>query len=134
MAQIKKKAPAGTSNNSTQPGTVPDGPPLDRQAEETNPQIEDVTTEAGLHGGPAEEDEATEALQTQSAELTEAALQLKVLQKKREIIEAQLATKKRALDQANKLAEARRKLAEMEAEVEHLQRAYQDMPGGSTQQ
>ena len=39
-------------------------------------------------------------------------------------IEAQLATKKRALDQANKLAKARRRLAEMEAEVESLQRAY----------
>ena len=87
MAQPKKKAPAGTSGN-TQTGTLPDGPPLNRQTEETNPQIEDVTTEAGLHGGPAEEDEATEALQTQSAELTEAALQLKALQKRKEIIEA----------------------------------------------
>ena len=46
-------------------------------------------------------------------------------------IEAQLATKKRALDQANKLAEARRKLAEMEAEVENLQKTYQEMPEGS---
>ena len=77
MAQIKKKAPAGTSNNSTQPSTIPDGLPLNRQAEETNPLIEDVTTKAGLHGGPVEDDEATEALQTQSAELTEIALQLK---------------------------------------------------------
>ena len=49
-------------------------------------------------------------------------------------IEAQLATKKRAMDQANKLAEARRKLVEMEAEVENLQRAYQEMPEGSVQQ
>ena len=37
---------------------------------------------------------------------------------KKKNIEAQLATKKRALDQANKLAEAKRRLAEMEAEVE----------------
>ena len=73
-------------------------------------------------------------MQAQSAELTEAALQLKALQMKKGIIEAQLATKKRALDQENKLAEARRKLAEMEMEVENLQRAYQDMPGDSTQQ
>jgi hypothetical protein len=97
MAQPKKKAPAGNSNNSTQPGTLPDGPPLNRQTEETNPQIEDVTTEDGLHEGLVEEAETTEALQTQSAELTEAALQLKALQKRKEIIEAQLATKKRAL-------------------------------------
>ena len=115
MAQAKKKAPAGTSNNSTQPGVVPDGPPLNGQAEENNPQIEDVTTEADLHEGPVEDDEATEALQTQSAELTEATLQLKALQMKKQTIEAQLATKKRAIDQANKLVEARRKLAEMEA-------------------
>jgi len=87
----------------------------DRQAEETNPLIEDVTTKASLHGGPVEDDEATEALQTQSAELTEATLQLKALQMNKEIIETQLATKKRALDQANKLAQARRKLVEMEA-------------------
>ena len=53
---------------------------------------------------------------------------------KKRNIEAQLATKKRALDQANKLAEARRKLAEMETEVENLQRAYQEMPEGSLQQ
>src|SRR6185369_15313132 len=32
------------------------------------------------------------------------------------------------------LAEARHKLAEMEAEVENLQRAYQEMPEGSVQQ
>jgi len=49
-------------------------------------------------------------------------------------IEAQLATKKRALDQANKLAEVRRKLAEMEAEVENLQRTYQEISEGSAQQ
>ena len=53
---------------------------------------------------------------------------------KKRNIEAQVATKKRALDQANKLAEARRKLAEMEAEVENLQRAYQELPEGSLQQ
>ena len=53
---------------------------------------------------------------------------------KKRNIEVQLATKKRALDQANKLAEVRRKLAEMEAEVENLQRAYQEMPEDSLQQ
>ena len=53
---------------------------------------------------------------------------------KKRNIEAQLANKKRALDQANKLAEARRRLAELEAEVESLQRAYQEMPEGSSQQ
>ena len=52
---------------------------------------------------------------------------------KKKNIEAQLATKKRALDQANKLAEARRKLAEIEVEVENLQRTYQEMPEGSAQ-
>ena len=53
---------------------------------------------------------------------------------KKRNIEAQLATKKRALDQANKLAETRHKLAEMEAKVENLHRAYQKMPEGSANQ
>ena len=88
MAPQKKKAPAGTSNNSTQPGTVPDGSPLNGQAEETNLQSEDITTETSLPEGLVEEIEAIEALQTQSAELTEVAIKLKALQKKKEIIEA----------------------------------------------
>ena len=87
-----------------------------------------------LHGDPVEDGEDTEAQQTQSVELTEAALQLNALEMKKRNIEAQLTTKKRALDQANRLAEARRKLAEMEAEVENLQRAYQEMPEDSAQQ
>ena len=74
MAPAKKKAPAGTASNSTWPGPVPDGSPPSRQAEEANPQIEDIATEAGLHGDPVEDGEDTEAQQTQSAELTEAAL------------------------------------------------------------
>jgi len=52
---------------------------------------------------------------------------------KKRNIEAQLATKKRALGQANKLAEARRKLAEMEMKVENLQRRYQKIPKCSLQ-
>ena len=74
MAPAKKKAPVGTASNSTQPGHVPDGSPPNGQAEEANPQIEDITTEAGLHGDPVEDSEDTEAHQTQSAELTEEAL------------------------------------------------------------
>ena len=130
MAPAKRKAPDGTTSNTTEPSHVPDGP----QHKEANPRMEDITTEAILHGDPVEDTENTEAHQTQSAELIEAALKLKALEMKKRNIEAQLATKKRALDQANKLAEARRKLAEMEAEVENLQRAYQEMPEGSAQQ
>ena len=122
MAPAKKKASAGTTSNSTE------------QHEEANPQIEDITNEAVLHGDPVDDTENTEAHQIQSAELTETALKLKDLEMKKRNIEAQLATKKRALDQANKLAEARCKLAEMEAEVENLLRAYQEMPEGSLQQ
>ena len=103
MAPAKRKTPAGTTSNSTQPGPVLDDSPP--QHEEANSRIEDITTEAH---------------QTQSAELTEAALQLKALEMRKRNIEAQLATKKRALDHANRLAETRRKLAKMEAEVENL--------------
>ena len=90
--------------------------------------MEDITNEAAPHGDMIDNTENTEAHQ-----LTEAALKLKALEMKKKNIEAQLATKKRALDQVNKLAEARRRLAEMEAEVESLQRAYQEMPEGSSQ-
>ena len=127
MAPTKKKATAGTTSTSTQPGRILDGP--QPQHEGANPRIEDITNEAALHGDPIDNTENTEAHQ-----LTEAALKLKALEMKKKNIEAQLATKKRALDQANKLAEARRRLAEMEAEVESLQRAYQEMPEGSSQQ
>ena len=131
MAPAKKKASAGTTSYTTEPDHVLDGSTPQHEA---NTRIEDITNEAVLHGDPVDDTENTEAHQTQSAELTEAALKLKALEMKKRNIEAQLATKKRALDQANKLAVAWRKLAEMEAEVENLQRAYQEMPEGSAQQ
>ena len=65
MAPAKRKAPAGTTSNPTEPGRFLDGSPP--QHEEANPQIEDITTEAGLHGDPVEDNEDTEAHQTQSA-------------------------------------------------------------------
>ena len=131
MAPAKKKASTGTTSNTTEPGQVLDGSTPQHEA---NPRMEDITNEAVLHGDPVDDTENTEAHQIQSADLTEAALKLKALEMKKTNIKAQLATKKRALDQANKLAEARRKLVEMEAEVENLQRAYQEMPEGSSQQ
>ena len=131
MAPAKKKASAGTTSNTTEHAHVLDGSTPQHEA---NPRIEDITNEAVLHEDPVDDTENTEAHQTQSAELTEAALKLKALEMKKRNIEVQLATKKRVLDQANKLAEARRKLAEMEAEVENLQRAYQEMSEGSAQQ
>ena len=127
MAPAKKKAAAGTTSTSTEPGRILDGP--QPQHEGANPQMEDITNEAAAHGDLIDNTENTETHQ-----LTEAALKLKAFEMKKKNIEAQLATKKRALDQANKLAEARRRLAEMEAEVESLQRAYQEMPEGSSQQ
>ena len=99
MAPAKRKAPAGTTSNSTQPDPVLDGSPPQHEA--ANPRIEDITNEAVLHGDPVENNEDTEAHQTQSAELTEAALQLKALEMRKRNIQAQLATKKRARDQAN---------------------------------
>ena len=130
MAPPKRKASAGNTSNSTQHDTILDSSSPQHEA---NTRIEDITNEAVLHGDPVDDTENTEAHQTQSAELIETALKLKALEIKKRNIKAQLATKKRALDQANKLAEARRKLAEMEAEVENLQRAYQEMPEGSAQ-
>ena len=125
MAPAKKKASAGTTSNTVE---------QHEQHEEANTRVQDTNNKAVLHGDLVDDIENTEAHQNQSKELTETALKLKALEMKKRNIEAQLATKKRALDQANKLAEARRKLAEMEAEVENLQRAYQEMPEGSLQQ
>ena len=127
MAPAKKKATASTTSTSTEPGRNLDGP--QPQHEGVNPQIEDIHNETAPHGDLLDNTENTEAHQ-----LTETALKLKALKMKKKNIEAQLATKKRAMDQANKLAEARCRLAEMEAEVENLQRAYQEMPEGSSQQ
>src|SRR6185312_3023068 len=98
MAPAKKKATAGTTSTSTEPGRTLDGP--QPQHEGANPQMEDITNEA-THGDLIDNTENTEAHQ-----LTEAALKLKALEMKKKNIEAQLATKKRTLDQANKLAEA----------------------------
>ena len=83
MAPTKRKVPAITTSNSTQSGPVPNGSPP--QHEEANPRFEDITTEAVLHGDPIED---TEAHQTQSAELTEAALKVKTLEMKKRNIEA----------------------------------------------
>ena len=91
MAPAKKKATAGTTSTSTEPGRILDGP--QPQHEGANPRIEDITNEAALHGDPIDNTENTEAHQ-----LKEAALKLKALEMKKRNIEAQLTTKKRALD------------------------------------
>ena len=96
MAPVKKKATAGTTSTSTEPSRILDGP--QPQHEGANPQMEDITNEAALHGDLIDNTENTEAHQTQSAELTETTLKLKALEMKKRNIEAQLATKKRALD------------------------------------
>ena len=72
MAPAKRKAPDGTTSNSTEPGHVL----------EANPRIEDITNETVLHGDPVDDTENTEAHQNQSAELTETTLKLKALEMK----------------------------------------------------
>ena len=59
MAPTKKKAPAGTTSTSTEPGRILDGP--QPQHEGANPRIEDITNEAALHGDPIDNTENTEA-------------------------------------------------------------------------
>jgi len=73
-----------------------------------------------------EETEDDEPPLAQQDEYTATALKLKALEKTKAHLNAQLATKKRAVDQAKKLTEAKRKLAEMQAEVEKLQKACED--------
>ena len=83
-----KKATAGTTSTSTEPGRTLDGP--QPQHEGANPQMEDINNEAAPHGDLFDNIENTEAHQ-----LTETALKLKALEMKKKNIEAQLATKKR---------------------------------------
>ena len=77
--------------------------------------------------------EDDEPPQAQQDEFRATTLKLKALEKKKAILNAQLATKKRAANQAKKLAEAKRKLANMQAEVENLQKACEDTQETNTQ-
>src|SRR6185437_4689146 len=81
MAPAKKKATAGTTSTSTEPGRILDG--SQPQHEGANPRIEDITNEDALHGDPVDDNENSEAHQTPSTELTEAALKLKALEMKK---------------------------------------------------
>jgi hypothetical protein len=110
MAPQKKKAPADPQNNQPPPHNTLGDQPILKQTKD-----------------PEQEAEDTEASRVQFDELTVAAIKLKAREK-------QLATKQRALDQANKLAEAKRKLMAMQEEVANLQKAYEETPGGSSQQ
>jgi len=67
------------------------------------------------------EDDETQA--AQEDEYTQTALKIKALEREKANLNAQLATKQRVATQAKKLAEARRKLAKMQAEVEQLEKA-----------
>ena len=86
MAPAKKKTSAGTTSNTA------------KQHEAANTRIQDTNNETVLHGDLVDDIENTEAHQNQSKELTETALKLKALEMKKRNIEAQLTTKKRALD------------------------------------
>jgi len=67
------------------------------------------------------EDDETQV--NQQDEYTQTALKIKALEREKAHLNAQLATKQRAVIQAKKLAEARRKLAKMQAEVAQLPKA-----------
>jgi len=63
MAPAKKKATAGTTSTSTEPGRILDGP--QPQHEGANPQMEDITNEAALHGDPIDNNENTKLINSQ---------------------------------------------------------------------
>ena len=56
-------------------------------------------------------------------EYSQIALKFKALEREKANLTAQLATQQQAITQAKKLAEAKRKLARMQSEVEQLQKA-----------
>ena len=77
---------------------------------------------AAAQGNP-EEFEQEHLEQVQHDEYTEVNLKLRALEKQKAHLTAQHTTKQRAAAQAKKLADAKRKLAEMQAEVKKLQEA-----------
>ena len=87
MAPAKKKATAGTTSTSTEPGRILDGP--QPQHERANPQMEDITNEAAPHGDMIDNTENNEAHQ-----LTEAALKLKALEMKKKTSKPSLPPKR----------------------------------------
>ena len=54
-------------------------------------------------------------------ELTVVSLQLQALEKQKDILAKQLAVQQNALNRANQLAEAKRKVAAMQAEIDRMQ-------------
>ncbi|KAG2565998.1 hypothetical protein PVAP13_7NG157917 [Panicum virgatum] len=88
---------------------------------------------AATNPDPDETEDDEPPLDQQNEFIATADLKIKALEKEKAILNAQLATKKRAADQAKKLVEAKRKLAAMQAEVEKLQKACEDTQQPSTQ-
>ena len=82
------------------PSTQP--PPQDNQPLNTTPEV-------------------TEPSGSNQDELTIVSLQLQALEKQKDILDKQLATLQNALQRANQLAEAKRKVAAMQAEIDKMQ-------------
>jgi len=86
-------------------------------------QIIQAKNKAAMINQDPEASDDEEDQTTQQDEYTQTALKVKVLEREKANLNAQLATKQRAVTQAKNLAKARRKLAKMQAEVEQLPKA-----------
>ena len=105
-------APEQTAAQTTRASTQVQGQP---PAQEKN--------KAALTNQDIEFVEDEEAQHKQEDEYSQTALKLKALEREKANLTAQLATQQQAITQAKKLAEAKRKLARMQSEVEQLQKA-----------
>jgi chromosome segregation ATPase len=65
--------------------------------------------------------EVTEPSRSNQEELTIVSLQLQALERQKDILAKQLATQQNMLQRANQLAEAKRKVAAMQAEIDKMQ-------------
>ena len=124
MAPQKKKGLAETFARNQGPHQSPPHDPLSKADPQ---QIQDITQQTEAHG------QAPVSVEV-SAELTKIALQLKALEKKKEMLEKQLATRQRAVDQKQQLADANCKVAAMQEEVIKLQKACGNIPEASSHQ
>ena len=108
MAQTKRKAT---------------DPPVGNAQHDSRTSQEDLSTQppANDNHPPNGIPEGTDPSGSNQDELTALSLQLQVLEKQKDVLAKQLAVQQNALNRANQLAEAKSKVAAMQAEINRMQ-------------
>ena len=101
----------------------PTDPPVDDNQNDSRTSQEHLSTQPPTQDNqpPNGTPEVTEPSGSNQDELTVVSLQLQALEKQKDILAKQLATQQNALNRANQLVEAKRKVAAMQAEIDRMQ-------------